>query len=108
MLAHLRELDACQTASMVEAGNLRKESIMSNNQPVARFNLGSVTAAIWERQTNDGSRFYKASIETRFKDKYNTWQSSSIYSQSELVLLARVADLAETKLRQLEADLIPA
>ena len=76
-----------------------------NNQSIARFNLGSIAAAVWERTTSDGSRFYKATIETRFQDRDGNWRSSNSYSLSELVLLAKISEMAQVKIRELEADI---
>ena len=72
-------------------------------KPAAKINLHPVSAAIWRNQNPKGV-FYSVTFERSFKDEAGKWQSSSTFNTSDLLLLAKVADLAETKIRELRAS----
>jgi hypothetical protein len=72
-------------------------------KPAAKINLHPVSAAIWRNQNQKGV-FYSVTFERSFKDEAGKWQSSSTFNASDLLLLAKVADLAETKIRELRAS----
>jgi hypothetical protein len=72
-------------------------------KPAAKINLHPVSAAIWRNQNPKGV-FYSVSFERSFKDDAGKWQTSSTFNASDLLLLAKVADLAETRIRELRAS----
>jgi hypothetical protein len=72
-------------------------------KPAAKINLHPVSAAIWRNQNPKGV-FYSVSFERSFKDEAGKWQTSSTFNANDLLLLAKVADLAETKIRELRAS----
>ncbi len=74
---------------------------MSNtdsNKPVQKIRVGQVSATIWAQ---DG--FYTASLERNYKDKDGTWKSTSSFNVDDLVVAAKVADLAADAILALPA-----
>ena len=55
------------------------------------------------RQRNAGETFYNVTFERRYRDDANKWQSSSSFGMSDLLLLAKVADLAHSEIHRLRA-----
>jgi len=53
---------------------------MTGNKPIAKFQAGQVSAALWETDAQVNGRaitILKASIERRFKDRDGVWQFHS-------------------------------
>ena len=75
----------------------------SKNAPVDHIRLGAVQAAIWANDTENGVR-YSATFERRYFDaKANDWKSSGSYNRDDLLVLAKVADLAHSRIHELQA-----
>ena len=72
------------------------------NKPVARVSLYPVTGSIWRNQNPKGI-FFSVSFERTFKDNDGKFQSSSTFNASDLLLVSKVADLCDTKIRELRA-----
>jgi hypothetical protein len=92
----------------------RKESIMSTetqnaestetaNPPVAKIRVGLVSASIWERVSEKG-RFYAVTLERRYRDRDGKWKTSHSYDAGDLLSLAKTADLAHSKILELQAN----
>jgi hypothetical protein len=73
-----------------------------NKQPVARINLHPVSAAIW-RNENEKGAFYSVTFERSYKDDGGKWHRSGSFNASDLLLLAKVSDLAHSKIYELRA-----
>ena len=73
-----------------------------SKKPAAKITLYPVSAAIWANETEKGV-FYSVTFERSYKDDDGTWQSSSSFSLSELLLLSKVADQAHSKVYELRA-----
>jgi hypothetical protein len=74
-------------------------------KPAAKITLFPVSAAIWRNQNQKGDAFYTVTFERSYKDDAGKWHPSSNFSLSELLLLAKLADLAHTKIYELrESD----
>lgn len=71
-------------------------------KPAAKVQLYPLSAAIWRNQNQKGV-FYSVTFERSYKDDAGKYQTSSTFNASDLLLLAKVADLAETKIRELRA-----
>ena len=67
---------------------------MSKQKPVHECRLGSVKAAIWENQTENGTRF-NVTVSRIYKDG-EKWQSTESFGRDDLLLLGKVVDLAHT------------
>ena len=76
---------------------------MSDNQkPAAKIRLYPVTAAIWRNENKKGI-FYGFTIERSYKDEKGNFKTTSTFNASDALLLAKVADLVDTKIRELVA-----
>jgi hypothetical protein len=78
---------------------------MSNNanKPVAKIGTFPITAAIWCNE-KDGRTFHSVTFERSYKDAAGEWQTSSTFNASELLLLAKIADKAHSKICELRAN----
>ena len=72
----------------------------NSNPPVARIRRGRIQAAIW-KQTSETGSFYNFTLERRYKDKDGNYQSASSFSLQDALLVAKVANLADSKIRSL-------
>jgi hypothetical protein len=73
------------------------------NKPVAKISLFPIAAAIW-RNEKDGRTFHSVTFERSYRDAAGAWQTCSTFNASELLLLAKVADQAHSKLCELRAN----
>jgi hypothetical protein len=72
----------------------------ANQPPVDKIRVGLITASIWQRTTDKGS-FYSVSFERRYKDATGQYQTSHNYDARDLLMLAKAADLAHTRILEL-------
>jgi len=78
---------------------------MSNSKkPAAKLSLFPVSAAIWRNENQKGDVFYSVTFERSFKNDNGKWQSSGTFNAGDLLVLAKVADLADTEIRRLRAN----
>lgn len=71
-------------------------------KPAARVSLFPVSAAIWRNQTQKGV-FYSVTFERSYKDEAGRYQASSNFNAGDLLTLSKLADLCDTKIRELRA-----
>ena len=76
---------------------------MSETKPVHKITLYPVSAAIW-RNSGERGVFYNATFQRTYKDKAGKYQSSDSFNASDLLLLAKVADLAHTEIERFRAN----
>lgn len=67
---------------------------MEKQQPVHEIRLGAVKAAVWKNATPNGTRF-NVTLSRLYKEG-DKWQRSESFGRDDLLLLAKVADLAHT------------
>jgi hypothetical protein len=77
---------------------------MPDNKPVAQVRLYPITAAIWKNATAKGSAFYSVTFSRSYKDAEGKYKDADSYSGSDLLLLAKVADLAHSKVEELRVS----
>jgi len=78
-------------------------------KPAAKVSMYPITAAIWRNaQEKDGRAFYSVTFERGYKDETGNWKSTSAFNAGDLLLLAKVADLAHTEISKLRAKDRPA
>ncbi len=65
------------------------------NRPVHVVRLRNVRAAIWANDTETGLR-YNATVSRLYKDDDQQWRTSESFGRDDLLLLAKVLDLAHT------------
>jgi hypothetical protein len=71
-----------------------------NRKPAAKVTLYPITAAIWK---ND-SGFYSVTVQRSYKNAEGEWKSSDSFNESDLLLAAKVLDLAHTEISKLRAS----
>ena len=71
---------------------------MSSNKPVAEVRVGAVKAAIWPNQTESGAVRHNVTFSRIYKDADGNWKSTSSFGRDDLLVVAKVADLAHTKI----------
>lgn len=81
----------------------KKRSSETNKPPVARLRIGLIAASIWGRDTDNGS-FYSVSFERRYKDAHDEWQSTHSYNADDLLILAKLADQAHSRILELQTE----
>ena len=62
---------------------------MTGQKPVAKFQAGQVSDAIWENEISVNGRqvtVLKPTIQRRYKDKDGDWKSSGSFSRNEIPL----------------------
>lgn len=79
----------------------KKQSTESAKPPVAKLRLGLINATIWERVTENG-KFHSVTFERRYRDGQGNWHSTHSYDASDLLMLAKLADQAHTKILGLQ------
>jgi hypothetical protein len=79
---------------------------MSNNKkPASKVTLYPITAAIWRNESAKGESFYNVTVERSYKDDAGNWKTSDTFNVGDLLLLAKVADLAHSEVYKLrESD----
>jgi len=63
-------------------------------KPVHEIRLGRIKAAIWENETDNGTR-HNVTISRLYKDG-DQWKQTTSFGREDLPLVAKVADLAHT------------
>lgn len=71
--------------------------------PADRVRLGTIGAAIWRNQSGERT-WFNVTFERRYRDRAGEWQSSTSFDREDLLTLAKIADLAHTRIHELEAD----
>ena len=77
--------------------NTKKPETEARKAPVAKVRVGLISASIWENPTEKGN-FYNVTFERRYRDTEGNWKSTHSYGLDDLLVLAKVADLAHTKI----------
>lgn len=74
----------------------------NNNSPIQTFRIGSVRAAVWAKQGENGT-FHSVTITRTYKDENGDYQDTASYSHPELLAVARVAEQAARYIETIEA-----
>jgi hypothetical protein len=91
-----------QTAKNTAADSNETDAGQSaNKKPVANFRLASVEASVWANPSDKGE-FYNITFQRRYQDKDQQWQTSHSYGSSDALALAKLADMAVTKIIELQ------
>ena len=78
------------------------DGTMSGNKPTAEVRLGRIKAAIWANENRNGERWHTVQL-TRLYQDGDQWRSTHSFGRNDLLTVAKVADLAHTKVCNLEA-----
>lgn len=76
----------------------------TNTKPIDHVRLGSIQAAIWKNSDQEGRVRYGVTFERRYRDSEGNWQSSTSYGRDELLTFSKAADLANTRIHELQAE----
>lgn len=60
------------------------------NTPIHKLRLGLITATIW-----DNNGFYSVDLTRSYKDQQSEWKSTTSYSHTDLLNVAKCAERAE-------------
>lgn len=73
-----------------------------SDRPAAEVRLGRIKAVIWANAGEDGERWYTVQLVRLYRDG-ERWQSTHSFRRDDLLLVAKVADLAHSKVCELVA-----
>jgi hypothetical protein len=77
------------------------------NRPVHVVRLKNIRAAVWANETEMGPR-YNATVSRLYKGEDQQWRTSESFGRDDLLLLAKVVDLAHTWIsEQMQASDVP-
>jgi len=75
------------------------------NPPFDRIRLGAIVAAIWRHTNEEGYARYGVTFQRRYLDKQTgEWESNDSFNRDELLTLSKVADLANSRIHELQAE----
>jgi hypothetical protein len=78
---------------------MAKTNGSSSNKPVHEVRFGRIKAAIWENETQNGTR-HNVTLQRIYKDDGGNWQSSESFGRDDLPLVAKVVDQAHSWIYQ--------
>lgn len=67
---------------------------MAKKRPVHEVRFGRIKAAIWENETQNGTR-HNVTLSRLYKDG-DEWKDSTSFGRDDLPLVAKVVDLAHS------------
>ena len=65
-------------------------------QPISQVRVGAIKAAIWRNEVGDGLRC-NVTFERLYQDG-DEWRSSESFGRDDLLLVAKIADLAHSRI----------
>ena len=74
---------------------------MANQRPDDEVRIGTVKAAIWQNQAGDRTR-YNVTFSKSFRDAEGQWKSTQSFGRNDLLVLAKVADMAHSRIFELQ------
>jgi len=75
-----------------------RKSAETSNRPVHEIRLGRVKAAIWENDTQSGTR-HNVTLQRIYREG-DEWRTSESFGRDDLPLIQKVADMAHTWIYQ--------
>ena len=69
-------------------------------QPVEEVRIGSVKAAIWRNEGDNGPRF-NVTFQRLYRTEDGKWQSTAGFNRDDLLVLMKVAGATHTRVMQL-------
>ncbi len=76
----------------------------TTNKPTDQIRLGIIQAAIWRNEDSEGRPRFQVTLERLYRDEEGNWKSSGSFGRDELLTLAKVADLAHTRIHGLQTE----
>lgn len=75
----------------------------SKHKPVEEVRIGSIKAAIWKNQGEQGVR-YNVTFQRIYRTQEGEWKSTDSFGRDDLLTLGKVANEAHTRVLQLAAQ----
>ena len=75
---------------------------MANPKPVAEVRIGRVKAAIWSNET-EGRMRHSVAFSRLYKDG-DEWKRTQSFGRNDLLVLAKVADQAHSRIFELQQE----
>ena len=75
---------------------------MANPKPISEVRIGRVKAAIWPNETEGRTR-HNVTFSRLYKDG-DQWKSTQSFSRNDLLVLAKVADQAHSRIFELQQE----
>ena len=72
--------------------------------PSHKIRVGSTVATIWPNESDNGRTFYSTSVVRVYKNDHDEYVESNSYLESQLLELAKAADLAHSWIIQKHAE----
>ena len=72
----------------------------AKTNPIAQLRYGSISAAIWKNDSDKGA-FYNVTFQRTYKDS-DELKNTQSFGREDLLVLAKLADLAHTKIFELQ------
>ncbi len=69
---------------------------MSKTKPTHEVRLGGIKAAIWANETEGGATRYNVTVGRLYKDDEGQWKTTDSLGRDDLLVAAKVLDLAHT------------
>jgi hypothetical protein len=70
------------------------------NRPVEKVRVGDISATIWEQENGH----YNATLERNYRDRGGKWGSTHSFSEKDLLVVAKVADMAAGRISALKQE----
>jgi hypothetical protein len=77
------------------------QPVTEKRRPAHEVRLGRVKATVWANHHAEQGIWYSVLITRLYKDDQGQWQSAAAYGRDDLLLVAKVADLAHTWIFQM-------
>jgi hypothetical protein len=68
---------------------------MAKKTPVHEIRLGRIRAAIWENETQNGTR-HNATFSRVYRNDDGEWHDSTSFGRDDLLLIGKIADLVHS------------
>ena len=73
------------------------------HKPVAEVRIGRIKATVWRNVTEEGHPRHNVTFSRLYKDG-EEWKSTQSFGRNDLLVLAKVADLAHTRIFELRQE----
>jgi hypothetical protein len=75
-----------------------------NNKPVAEVKISKIVASIWANETEKGTTRYNVTFARLYRTEDGEWKRTDGFGRDDLLVLAKVADQAHSKIVELLAN----
>ena len=70
-----------------------------HNKPIHQFRIGSLSVAIFENRTDEGTMFHNAQFQRAYRTA-DGWRSTRSFGREDLLPLAKLADQAHSWIQE--------